>query len=82
MEQVTTESVREPGSPSSTRTDLGFLWDFWYPAIRSDEVYGRKLAKAMLLEIPLVIGRTSRGKSIRNERCVSASGHSPLLRTL
>ncbi|MGB2625260.1 MAG: Rieske 2Fe-2S domain-containing protein [Candidatus Acidiferrum sp.] len=62
MEQVTTESVREPGSPSSTRTDLGFLWDFWYPAIRSDEVYGRKLAKAMLLEIPLVIGRTSEGK--------------------
>lgn len=41
--------------------DLGFLWDFWYPALRSHDVYGRKLAKAMLLEIPLVIGRTSGG---------------------
>jgi phenylpropionate dioxygenase-like ring-hydroxylating dioxygenase large terminal subunit len=39
--------------------NLGFLWDFWYPAIGSDQVYGRKLAKAMLLEIPLVVGRTS-----------------------
>jgi phenylpropionate dioxygenase-like ring-hydroxylating dioxygenase large terminal subunit len=43
--------------------DLGFLWDFWYPAIRSDEIYGRHLATAMLLEVPLVIGRTSNGKA-------------------
>ena len=44
-------------------TDLGFLWDFWYPAMRSDEIYGRNLATATLLEIPLVIGRTSEGKA-------------------
>ena len=43
--------------------DLGFLWDFWYPAMRSDEIYGRHLAKAMLLEIPLVLGRTSAGQA-------------------
>ena len=41
--------------------DLGFLWDFWYPAIRSSEVRGRQLATAMLLEVPLVLGRTSEG---------------------
>ncbi|HEY2119787.1 MAG TPA: Rieske 2Fe-2S domain-containing protein [Candidatus Acidoferrum sp.] len=45
------------------QTNLGFLWDFWYPAMCSDQVYGRKLAKAMLLEIPLVIGRTSDGRA-------------------
>jgi phenylpropionate dioxygenase-like ring-hydroxylating dioxygenase large terminal subunit len=43
--------------------DLGFLWDFWYPAIRSDEIYGKHLAMAMLLEVPLVIGRTGNGKA-------------------
>ena len=26
------------------------LWGFWYPALRSDQVRGRKLARAMLLE--------------------------------
>ena len=40
----------------------GFLWDFWYPAARSIEVRGLKLATAMLLEVPLVLGRTSQGK--------------------
>ncbi len=48
---------------SSAEADLGFLWDFWYPAITSDEIYGRNLATATLLEIPLVIGRTRGGKS-------------------
>jgi phenylpropionate dioxygenase-like ring-hydroxylating dioxygenase large terminal subunit len=43
--------------------DLGFLWDFWYPAMKSDEIYGPNLAKATLLEIPLVIGRTAEGKA-------------------
>ena len=43
--------------------DAGFLWDFWYPAMRSDEIYGKNLAKAMLLEVPLVLGRTGDGKA-------------------
>jgi phenylpropionate dioxygenase-like ring-hydroxylating dioxygenase large terminal subunit len=47
---------------SDTREDAGFLWDFWYPAIRSDEIYGRNLATTMLLEVPLVLGRTSAGQ--------------------
>jgi phenylpropionate dioxygenase-like ring-hydroxylating dioxygenase large terminal subunit len=46
---------------SVTESDAGFLWDFWYPAVRSAEVAGNRLAKAMLLEVPLVLGRTSEG---------------------
>src|SRR5579863_799018 len=45
------------------KADAGFLWDFWYPAMRSDEIYGTSLAKAMLLEVPLVLGRTTDGKA-------------------
>jgi phenylpropionate dioxygenase-like ring-hydroxylating dioxygenase large terminal subunit len=52
-----------PAAPrdSVTESDAGFLWDFWYPAVRSAEVAGNRLAKAMLLEVPLVLGRTSEG---------------------
>jgi phenylpropionate dioxygenase-like ring-hydroxylating dioxygenase large terminal subunit len=41
--------------------DAGFLWDFWYPAARSLQIRGRGLVKAMLLEVPLVLGRTDAG---------------------
>jgi phenylpropionate dioxygenase-like ring-hydroxylating dioxygenase large terminal subunit len=43
--------------------DAGFLWDFWYPALRSAEITGHTLATTMLLEVPLVLGRTSEGKA-------------------
>jgi phenylpropionate dioxygenase-like ring-hydroxylating dioxygenase large terminal subunit len=43
--------------------DAGFLWDFWYPAARSAEIRGRGLLKAMLLEVPLVLGRTDDGRA-------------------
>ncbi|HTG31099.1 MAG TPA: Rieske 2Fe-2S domain-containing protein [Methylomirabilota bacterium] len=43
--------------------DVGLLWDFWYPALRSSVIKGHKLAKALLLEVPLVLGRTSDGKA-------------------
>jgi phenylpropionate dioxygenase-like ring-hydroxylating dioxygenase large terminal subunit len=49
-------------NPSEREADLGFLWDFWYPALRSTEIVGQRLATAMLLEVPLVLGRTSDGK--------------------
>jgi phenylpropionate dioxygenase-like ring-hydroxylating dioxygenase large terminal subunit len=42
---------------------VGFLWDFWYPAMRGNEIDGQKLAKAMLLEVPLVLGRTKDGQA-------------------
>src|SRR5215471_20438680 len=44
-------------------TDPGFLWDFWYPAARSVEIRGRSLTKAMLLEVPLVLGRSNDGRA-------------------
>src|SRR5713101_2179257 len=46
----------------AAQADAGFLWDFWYPAARSTAIRGQKLVKAMLLEVPLVLGRTSEGK--------------------
>src|SRR5580698_3569627 len=49
-------------NPSECQGDLGFLWDFWYPALRSTEIVGDRLATAMLLEVPLVLGRTLDGK--------------------
>jgi len=43
--------------------EAGFLWDFWYPAVRSAEIRGTKLVTAMLLEVPLVLGRSAEGKA-------------------
>src|SRR5229473_2963880 len=43
--------------------EAGFLWDFWYPAARSGEIRGNRLVTATLLEVPLVLGRTSEGKA-------------------
>ena len=51
----------EAAGTSAGETDAGFLWDFWYPAVRSTAVTGNRLATAMLLEVPLVLGRTSEG---------------------
>ena len=39
------------------------LFDFWYPAMRSDEIRGKEMHKAMLLDTPLVLGRNSRGEA-------------------
>jgi len=51
----------EAAGASAGETDAGFLWDFWYPAARSTAVTGNRLATAMLLEVPLVLGRTTEG---------------------
>src|SRR5258708_40290836 len=47
----------------SLEADAGFLWDFWYPAVRSSAIRGNKLVTAMLLEVPLVLGRTAEGRA-------------------
>ncbi len=52
----------EAAQDAATQADAGFLWDFWYPAARSTAIRGQKLVTAMLLEVPLVLGRTSEGK--------------------
>jgi phenylpropionate dioxygenase-like ring-hydroxylating dioxygenase large terminal subunit len=57
--QTNAEAARE----TAGEADPGFLWDFWYPALRSTEIRGRKLATAVLLEAPLVLGRTAEGKA-------------------
>ncbi len=59
MLQTNAEAARE----TEREADPGFLWDFWYPAVRSTQITGRKLATAMLLEVPLVLGRTSDAKA-------------------
>lgn len=56
-----TSGVPAPGTANAE--DPGFLWDFWYPAARSTEIRVQKLAKALLLEVPLVLGRTGAGKA-------------------
>src|ERR1700704_4079268 len=57
--QIASSPLRE-ALPNS---EAGFLWDFWYPALRSSEIKGQKLATAMLLEVPLVLGRTLQGRA-------------------
>jgi phenylpropionate dioxygenase-like ring-hydroxylating dioxygenase large terminal subunit len=47
-------------SPQDTS---GMLAGFWYPALRSNQILGRRLATAMLLEIPLVLGRDAQGRA-------------------
>jgi phenylpropionate dioxygenase-like ring-hydroxylating dioxygenase large terminal subunit len=53
----------EAAQEAAAQADTGFLWDFWYPAARSTEIRGQKLTKALLLEVPLVLGRTAEGKA-------------------
>lgn len=60
--QNLTQLAASDESLKSGAGDLGFLWDCWYPALRSADIHGEKLATAMLLEVPLVLGRTSDGK--------------------
>ena len=43
--------------------DSLMLFGFWYRALPSDRVPRRKLVKAMLLEIPLIIGRDAQGQA-------------------
>jgi len=51
------------GTPAKASDPAGeMLWGFWYPALRSDQLHGRKLARAMLLDVPLVLGRDAAGK--------------------
>src|SRR5258708_12311859 len=57
------ENSVEGLAENTPKTDAGFLWDFWYPAMRSEGIYGKNLAKAMLSEVPLVLGRTTEGKA-------------------
>ena len=61
--RTATESAPEIVPEGAPQTDPGFLWDFWYPALLSNRIRGQNLVTVMLLEVPLVIGRTSQGKA-------------------
>lgn len=52
-----------PDIPQREAPDSLMLTSFWYRAIPSDKLKIGQLQKAMLLEIPLVIGRDLNGKS-------------------
>ena len=54
--------MSEAAQPITLEPEGEMLRGFWYPALRSNRVSGRQLAKAMLLEIPLVVGRDRAGK--------------------
>ena len=60
--RTTLQTDAEPTQETAPAIDAGFLWDFWYPAVRSSQITGQRLVTAMLLEVPLVLGRTSEGK--------------------
>jgi phenylpropionate dioxygenase-like ring-hydroxylating dioxygenase large terminal subunit len=49
--------------PQRQATDSLMLSGFWYRALPADHVHRNRLQKAMLLEIPLVIGRDREGRA-------------------
>ena len=51
----------ELDSPQRQKPDSLMLTGFWYRALPADRVHRNRLQKAMLLEIPLVIGRDRLG---------------------
>ena len=57
---MTGEVTRAAVAASGPTTTL--IYDDWYPAIRAAEISGKQLAKAILLGVPLVLGRKSDGK--------------------
>jgi phenylpropionate dioxygenase-like ring-hydroxylating dioxygenase large terminal subunit len=58
---IMNQTLSIPGATASS-LDSEFLWGFWYPALRSDELRGRSLVTSMRMEIPLVLGRDTAGK--------------------
>jgi phenylpropionate dioxygenase-like ring-hydroxylating dioxygenase large terminal subunit len=57
MEQTAPVPVSSPAQGGDE-----FLWGFWYPVLRSNQIRGRRLATSTRLEVPLVLGRDATGK--------------------
>lgn len=55
--------MNDATQPVTLKPDGEMLRGFWYPALRGDRVPSRRLTKAMLLEVPLVLGRDVSGKT-------------------
>jgi len=58
MEQTARVAVSSPAQGGDE-----FLWGFWYPVLRSNQIRGRRLATSTRLEVPLVLGRDASGKA-------------------
>ena len=61
-DSATTENSRQVAAEKPRDDASQMLWGFWYPALPSARVRGRRLERAMLLEVPLVLGRDAAGK--------------------
>jgi nitrite reductase/ring-hydroxylating ferredoxin subunit len=59
MARLTT--IDAAGTPIAGPTAT-LIYDDWYPALRSSELRNNKLATAMLLDLPLVLGRRNDGQ--------------------
>ena len=57
---VTIDSNAAAGSAIAGPTAT-LIYDDWYPALRSEELRGKAMKTAMLLDLPLVLGRKSDG---------------------
>ncbi|MDA1316243.1 MAG: aromatic ring-hydroxylating dioxygenase subunit alpha [Acidobacteria bacterium] len=55
-------AVAAPQAPSGGAIECDWCLDFWYPAVRSNRVRTGKLQAAMLLGIPLAVGRDNQGR--------------------
>ena len=59
---TTTTEAGIPGTRPGQGPSATLIYDDWYPALRTDTLRKGKLATAMLLGIPLVLGRRNDGR--------------------
>ena len=57
--------MSEASSSKTNSRASEILWEFWYPVLRSSQIHGQKLQRAMLLDVPLVLGRDSAESRLR-----------------
>lgn len=56
-------SMNSFATPQRQTPDAEMLYGFWYRALPGERVRRNRLQKAMLLEVPLVIGRDAQGRA-------------------
>jgi len=55
-------AMSEQTAPTPQQADAQMLLGFWYLALRSNQLRGRELESALLLGVPLAIGRDAQGR--------------------
>ncbi len=61
-EKILTNLVTPPLPSNAPGPSATLIYDDWYPAMRSDRLRGHQTVTAMLLGIPLLLGRTHENK--------------------